>query len=129
MNALTSADVEFAQLFRLVFGAQGLDHLVQVALEDVIQPVKGQVDTVIRHAVLGKIVRANPLAAIPRTDERFPLFSSFGVLLLLFPLVQSCFQYTEGLSQVIVTTSPVGRCVMRTAESVVLTLWPPGPLA
>ena len=23
---------------------------------------------------------------------------------------------------------PVGRCVMRTAESVVLTLWPPGPL-
>ena len=26
------------------------------------------------------------------------------------------------------TTSPVGRCVMRTAESVVFTLWPPGPL-
>ena len=26
------------------------------------------------------------------------------------------------------TTMPVGRCVMRTAESVVLTLWPPGPL-
>ncbi len=25
------------------------------------------------------------------------------------------------------TTVPVGRCVMRTAESVVLTLWPPGP--
>ena len=25
------------------------------------------------------------------------------------------------------TTIPVGRCVMRTAESVVLTLWPPGP--
>ena len=25
------------------------------------------------------------------------------------------------------TTMPVGRCVMRTAESVVLTLWPPGP--
>src|SRR5918995_1270240 len=27
-----------------------------------------------------------------------------------------------------VTTSPVGRCVMRTAESVVFTDWPPGPL-
>jgi hypothetical protein len=26
------------------------------------------------------------------------------------------------------TTSPVGRCVMRTAESVVFTDWPPGPL-
>ena len=25
------------------------------------------------------------------------------------------------------TTRPVGRCVMRTAEYVVLTLWPPGP--
>ena len=25
------------------------------------------------------------------------------------------------------TTSPVGLCVMRTAESVVFTLWPPGP--
>jgi hypothetical protein len=25
------------------------------------------------------------------------------------------------------TTSPVGMCVMRTAESVVLTLWPPLP--
>ena len=25
------------------------------------------------------------------------------------------------------TTTPVGRCVMRTAESVVFTLWPPGP--
>src|ERR671916_916256 len=27
-----------------------------------------------------------------------------------------------------VTTRPVGLCVMRTAESVVFTLWPPGPL-
>jgi hypothetical protein len=26
------------------------------------------------------------------------------------------------------TTRPVGRWVIRTAESVVLTLWPPGPL-
>ena len=25
-------------------------------------------------------------------------------------------------------TMPVGTCVIRTAESVVLTLWPPGPL-
>ena len=25
-------------------------------------------------------------------------------------------------------TTPVGTCVIRTAESVVLTLWPPGPL-
>ena len=25
------------------------------------------------------------------------------------------------------TTMPVGRCVIRTAESVVFTLWPPGP--
>jgi hypothetical protein len=28
----------------------------------------------------------------------------------------------------IATVTPVGRWVMRTAESVVLTLWPPGPL-
>ena len=27
------------------------------------------------------------------------------------------------------TLTPVGMCVMRTAESVVLTLWPPGPRA
>ena len=27
------------------------------------------------------------------------------------------------------TTRPVGRCVMRTAESVVFTHWPPGPPA
>mgnify|MGYP003342010163 CR=1 FL=1 len=27
-----------------------------------------------------------------------------------------------------VTTTPVGKCVRRTAEYVVLTLWPPGPL-
>ena len=27
----------------------------------------------------------------------------------------------------LVTTRPVGRCVMRTAESVVLTCWPPAP--
>ncbi len=27
-----------------------------------------------------------------------------------------------------VTTTPLGTCVIRTAESVVLTDWPPGPL-
>ena len=31
-------------------------------------------------------------------------------------------------SSCIATTMPVGTWVMRTAESVVLTLWPPGPL-
>src|SRR5919108_3775737 len=31
-------------------------------------------------------------------------------------------------SSCIETTSPVGRCVIRTAESVVFTLWPPGPV-
>jgi len=32
-------------------------------------------------------------------------------------------------SSCIATTSPVGLCVIRTAESVVFTPWPPGPLA
>ena len=31
-------------------------------------------------------------------------------------------------SSCIATTIPVGRCVIRTAESVVFTLWPPGPV-
>ncbi len=42
---------------------------------------------------------------------------------IAFVLFWSC-----DFSSCIATTIPVGTCVIRTAESVVFTLWPPGPV-
>ena len=63
------------------------------------------------------------------------LLGDLALLLLLLQVKQPGLEDLHGLGLVLVlgfrswqvTTSPVGRWVTRTAESVVFTNWPPGP--
>src|SRR3546814_1065282 len=50
-----------------------------------------------------------------------------GVQTCALPILAAARFWIWLFSFCIDTTVPVGRCVMRTAESVVLTDWPPGP--
>ena len=110
---------------------------VELAVEHAVEGVQRQVDAVIGDAALREVVGADLLRAVAAADHarlRFAamlgaaapacarsssrarrIFSAFALFL--------CCDFSSWQ----VTTRPVGRCVTRTAESVVLTLWPPGP--
>src|SRR6478672_12732195 len=73
---------ERRELLGLEFLRQRADQLIEIALHDRVDLVERQVDPVIGHASLRKVVRADPLAAIPGTDQALPVRC---LLLLAFP--------------------------------------------
>jgi hypothetical protein len=89
-----------------------INELVQIPVQHLLELVERKVNPVVADSILGEVVRPDSFASLTRSDLASSLF---GPLLVLSSLLQE------------VTTRPVGRCVIRTAESVVLTLWPPGP--
>ena len=56
---------QVAELFPAVVLDQGPGQGEQVTLDDLVQIVKRQADPMVGHAVLRKIIRPNPLRAIP----------------------------------------------------------------
>ena len=68
-----------ALLLAVVFD-QGVDHRSEVAGQDIVELVERQVDAVIGEAVLGKVVGADPLAAVARADLRLAFAGPLGVL-------------------------------------------------
>ena len=120
-----------------LLGGQRVRELVEVALEDRVEPMLRELDAVVGEAVLGEVVGADLLGSLAaRRSARgasrpapaccrsrscsYRRARSTRIALSRF---LSCER-----SSCIATTMPVGMCVMRTAESVVLTLWPPGPV-
>ena len=114
---------------------QGRDDVVQGAVEHLVEVVRLEADPVVGDPVLREVVRPDPLAAVDRTD-----LGAAGVGRLLVRLLlgrassrarstrRPASRFCSWLfSFCIDTTVPVGRWVMRTAESVVFTLCPPGP--
>ena len=79
---------EALQTFLAVEGHQILNQFIHVTEHDLIQLVQRQIDAVIREAVLRKVIRPNPLAAIAGTNQRASLFSPFRLRLLLFHFQQ-----------------------------------------
>ena len=76
---------QLLQLFGLLAGGKGVDHLVQIAVHDLFQIVDGQADAVVGAAVLRKVVGADLLAAV--AGAHLPLTLGVdGVLLLLLLL-------------------------------------------
>src|SRR4029077_5192254 len=53
-----------------LLGVQRIGELVELALKDVVELVHGQLDPVIRDAVLGEVVRADLFGAFPSADLR-----------------------------------------------------------
>ena len=85
---------------------------------------------------LREIVGADAFRAVAGADLDLARGRPLAVDLLAFGLVEARAQHLHRLGAVLVlrrelavTTMPVGMWVMRTAESVVLTCWPPAPEA
>ena len=93
------------------------------------------VDAVIGDAVLGKVVGANLLRAIAGADlaaaQRTHRFLRLAALVIEEHRAQHLHRPLAILQLRALllheTTTPVGRCVMRIALSVLLTCWPPAP--
>ena len=123
------------QARRLVGVDRRLDDGRQVAAEDRVEVVGLVARAVVGDAVLGEVVRADALGAVDGADLAAPgLARRRGGLLLRAARMRArrtrmpCSRFCScDFSFCIDTTMPVGRCVIRTAESVVLTDCPPGP--
>ena len=66
-NGHSPRSIGFRQPGSLVFGHQSVNHLVQFSADDTLQFVKGQVDAMVGHPPLRKIVGAYPLGSVPRS--------------------------------------------------------------
>ncbi len=91
------------QLARLVLGNQRIDQLVQTdAFHDLVQLVERQVDPVIGDTALRKVVRPDPLGAIPAADLVTPLICALLRRLLPFHLVDPRPQHIHRQTPVLV---------------------------
>src|SRR5204863_2825602 len=59
---------------------QSFGHRLQIARENGVELVERQTDAMIGKTILGVIVRADPLAAVARADQRFAFVGSLLVL-------------------------------------------------
>src|SRR4051794_17983365 len=84
-NSETSAGFHgFAQLFGLEVRVQWLDDDIEIAVHHVRQVVHREADTVVGHAILRKVVRADLLGAVTAADH--PLTRGRELRLALLPL-------------------------------------------
>ena len=114
------------------------DALISNTPKIAIEPVEGQADPVVGHAVLGEVVGPDPLRAIARADQGPPRLGRArrgpsprsarraGCGGCASPWPCSCAGSVRRGSS---TTTPVGRWVIRTPLSVLFWCWPPGPPA
>ena len=117
-----------AKKLGLMLGNQGVGDFFQIAVHYKIQLVQGEVDTVVGHAALGIVVGTDALAAVAAADEGFAFGGFFGLgfafcasfkraaRTFIACALLACWLRPSWHS----TTIPVGKWVMRTAESVLL---------
>ena len=103
----------------LVRCGKSIEQGVEIPVEHLVEIVRLEVDAVVGDPVLGEVVGADPFAAVHGSDLAGPVGRCIGLARALFCNWERSFWQ--------VTTTPVGRCVMRTAESVVFTPCPPLP--
>ncbi len=68
----------------MIFLHQGLQNRIQLAFENAVELVEGEVDAVVGDAALGEVVGADALGAVAAADELAPGFG-FALALFLFP--------------------------------------------
>src|SRR5215468_9152853 len=77
------------QQFRLVLGHQRVDDLAQrLAFDHLRQLVKREIDAVVAHAPLRKIIGADALGTVAGADLAAPLGGARSVLLLTLEVVE-----------------------------------------
>ncbi len=70
-------------------GGEGIDQLLQVSLQDPLQPVEGQTDAVVGHPALREIVGPDTAAAVSGADLAFAFLGALLVLFLGLDVEQS----------------------------------------
>src|SRR5438128_808537 len=85
-----------SQALFLIEILQGLDQFAQLAGNDGIELVKVQVNPVIGHPILWKIISADPLATVTGAYESPALEGALLVQLLLLHLVEPATQDAQG---------------------------------
>jgi hypothetical protein len=68
------------QQVSLMLSHQGFYHRSQVALDDFIELVQGEVDSMIRNASLWKVVGPNALRSVARANQLAPIGRLFVLL-------------------------------------------------
>src|SRR5579864_740525 len=87
---------------RLVFLLQGIDQLIEVTVHDLRQTIKCQIDTVIGHAALRKVIGTDALGAVAAADLQAPRLRLGALLFLLLCGQQPCPQQCHGARAVLV---------------------------
>src|SRR5580704_9951829 len=85
-HELVGAPLECGKPLLVVRLLEGLDQGADRALHHLREPVEGEADPVVRHAVLGEIIGPDPLAAVPGADLAAALRGVLGLLLVLLQL-------------------------------------------
>src|SRR5882672_6595718 len=98
---------ERGELLGLVLGEQRLRQLEEIAVHDVVDLVEGETDAVIGDPSLRKIISADALGAVPRTDQGFARGGFLGLLLAQLPVLDARRQHRESLFLVLVLGAPV----------------------
>src|SRR5271165_3644195 len=92
----------------LMLGYQRIDDLAQrLALDNLRKLIEGEIDAVVAHAPLRKIVGADALGTITRPYLSTALRGAFSVTLLALEVVESCAQHCHRLGSI-----PVLRTVL-----------------
>jgi hypothetical protein len=103
---------------------QSIDKLIELTFHDEIELMDRHADAMIGDAILFEIISPDLFRSVAASDHRLP-FARLGVVLfLLFELLQPARKtriafsrfFICDFSSCIETTTPDGRCVIRTAE-------------
>src|SRR5687767_5529260 len=90
------------QLFGLIFLLQRLDQAFQVAVDHVRELVQRQVDAMVGHAALRKVIGADAFGTIARTDLQFARAGLRLVALFLLGRLELRLQQRHGARTVLV---------------------------
>src|SRR4029453_11718450 len=92
-----------APLARLppLLGGERFGELVQIALDDAVEPLDRQVHPVVRDAVVGVVVGADLLRAVPAADLRAPRGRELFLLALALELEEASAEDAQRLRLVL----------------------------
>src|SRR6476659_4976915 len=101
---------ELRQLSRLVVGDQRIDYLVEsLAAQNLVEFVEREIDAVVSHAALRKIVGADALRAVARPDLVFSRRRALALEFFPFYLVEARAQDIERLRAVLMLRARADR--------------------
>ena len=101
-SAFQSSIAHFAAQGAAIVVDQCIGDRLQISGDDLIEFVQREIDAMVGDPVLGKVVGANPLAAVPGADQRLSLVGPFLFFFLAFVDRRVAPSVRAGLGQILV---------------------------